>query len=119
VAALCTCLRSEQRSLQKEAAWSVANIAGGTLQHKQAVATPQLIAAAAALLGRGAFDVKKEAGFALANMCAAPGGELVQWNDRHGLWTLPKTLVFGRPVLYETLCVLRVVPAEFGGTWGG
>jgi importin subunit alpha-1 len=77
VAALCTCLQSEQRSLQKEAAWTVANIAGGSLQHKQAVATPPQIAAAAALLGGAAFDVKKEAGFALANMCAAPGGELV------------------------------------------
>ncbi|GAQ85782.1 Karyopherin (importin) alpha [Klebsormidium nitens] len=74
VAALCRCLQSGERTLQKEAAWAVANIAGGTLQHKQAVATPDVIAAAARLLQEAAFDVKKEAGFALANMCAAPGG---------------------------------------------
>lgn len=58
--------------LMQEASWVLSNIAAGSLAHKQLIysseATPLLLR----LLCTAPFDIKKEAAYALGNLCVAP-----------------------------------------------
>lgn len=69
------CAESRRHGLQREAAWVLGNVAGapgraGVEAMKRAGALPALMA----LLKDQPFHVKKEAAFALANVCAGGGG---------------------------------------------
>ena len=69
--ALCRCAQSQHRGLQKEALWALGSVSGspgpaGVAAVQQAGAVPLLVA----LLKGGAFDIRKEAAFALANITA-------------------------------------------------
>jgi hypothetical protein len=71
VPALCRCAQSEHRGLQKESLWALGSVAGstgpaGVAALQSAGVVPVLVA----LLEGGAFDVRKEAAFALANVAA-------------------------------------------------
>ena len=71
VPALCRCARTEHRGLQKESLWALGSVAGspgpaGVTALQTAGAMPVLVA----LLKGGAFDLRKEAAFALANAAA-------------------------------------------------
>ena len=69
--ALCRCAQSKHRGLQKESLWALGSVAGspgptGVAALQAAGAVPVLVA----LLKDGAFDVRKEAAFTLANVTA-------------------------------------------------
>ncbi|KAH7624774.1 hypothetical protein Ndes2526B_g00143 [Nannochloris sp. 'desiccata'] len=69
------CAESAEHGLQREAAWVLANYAGtsgraGVDAIKKAGAVPALMS----LLKHQPFHVRKEAAFALANICAGGGG---------------------------------------------
>ena len=69
--ALTRAARSSHRGLQKEAAWALGSLAGapgpaGSRAVQAAGGVPVLLQ----LLKGGGFDVRKEAVFALANICA-------------------------------------------------
>ena len=71
VPALCLCAQSQHRGLQKEALWALGSVTGspgllGVAAVQQAGGVPVLVS----LLKGGAFDVRKEAAFALANVTA-------------------------------------------------
>ncbi|CAM6093384.1 unnamed protein product [Calypogeia fissa] len=66
------CLEMGHRTLQKEAALTVSNIAAGTMIHKQIVFQGGTIPSLLHLLATAAFDVRKEAAYALVHVCAAP-----------------------------------------------
>jgi len=71
VPALCQCAQSQHRGVQKEALWALGSVCGspgpsGVAAVQQAGAVPVLVA----LLRGGAFDIRKEAAFALANVTA-------------------------------------------------
>ncbi|KAG0481192.1 hypothetical protein HPP92_012050 [Vanilla planifolia] len=76
VTALIKCLKSENRVLRKEAAWVLSNIATGSLQHKEFIfsceATPVLVR----LLSAAPFEIRKEAAFALGNLCVTPRDDI-------------------------------------------
>jgi len=72
IGALARCLESEHRTLQKEAAWAVSNIAAGSLLHKQAVFNGGPVPPLLHLLATAAFDVRKESAYALGNLCIMP-----------------------------------------------
>lgn len=72
IGALARILESETRTLQKEAAWVVSNFAAGTLAHKRAVFNEGAVPPLLHLLATSAFDVRKEAAYALGNLCVAP-----------------------------------------------
>lgn len=70
VQSMIACLKSSHRGLQKEAAWSLSNIAGspdksGPAAVKNSGAVPLLLE----MICTSAFDVRKEVGFILANIC--------------------------------------------------
>lgn len=56
----------------QEAAWAVSMIAAGTMLHKQIVFQGGAIPSLLHLLATAAFDVRKEAAYALGNVCVAP-----------------------------------------------
>ncbi len=71
VPALCRCAQSLHRGMQKEALWALGSVCGspgpsGVAAVQHAGAVPVLMA----LLKGGAFDIRKEAAFALANVTA-------------------------------------------------
>ncbi|KAI3431378.1 hypothetical protein D9Q98_004432 [Chlorella vulgaris] len=73
--ALVTCAGSHHHGLQREACWVLSNVAGmpgrgGVDALKAAGAVPALML----LLKESPFHVRKEAAFALANICADGGG---------------------------------------------
>ncbi|XP_010543379.1 PREDICTED: importin subunit alpha-9 [Tarenaya hassleriana] len=72
IGVLVKCLKSEHRVLKKEAAWVLSNIAAGSIEHKKMIhsseATPLLLR----LLSTAPFDVRKEAAYALGNLCVGP-----------------------------------------------
>jgi len=73
--ALLETLCSSHRGLQKEAAWVFASIAAipgeaGAAAVVQSGAVPKMVA----MMAEVAFDVRKEIGFAVANVCAGGGG---------------------------------------------
>jgi hypothetical protein len=73
--ALVTCAQSRHHGLQREACWVLSNVAGtpgrGGIEALKAVgAVPTLMR----LLKESPFQVRKEAAFALANICADGGG---------------------------------------------
>ena len=75
--ALCRCAQSQHRGLQKESLWALGSVTGspgpaGVAAVKQADAVPILLT----LLKSGAFDVRKEAAFALANVTAGVSADL-------------------------------------------
>jgi hypothetical protein len=59
----------------QEAAWVVSNIVAGSLQHKQLVFYSAILPALLHLLATSTFDVRKEAAYALGNLCVMPAGE--------------------------------------------
>ena len=70
VRCMIACLKSSHRGLQKEATWTLSNIAGspdkgGPTAVKNSGAVPVLLE----MMRTSAFDVKKEVGFTLANIC--------------------------------------------------
>ncbi|KAG0609539.1 hypothetical protein M758_8G192300 [Ceratodon purpureus] len=78
IGALARVLESEYRTLQKEAAWVVSNLAAGSILHKRAVFNEGAVPPLVHLLATSAFDVRKEAAYALGNLCVTPrdqGGE--------------------------------------------
>ncbi|KAJ7546928.1 hypothetical protein O6H91_08G061400 [Diphasiastrum complanatum] len=70
--ALLRCLKAPHRNLQKEGAWVVSNIAAGSMEHKRMLFTSNLLDRLVHLLKAAAFDVKKEAAYALGNLCVTP-----------------------------------------------
>ncbi|KAI7843347.1 hypothetical protein COHA_003044 [Chlorella ohadii] len=73
--ALVTCAQSHHHGLQREACWVLSNVAGtpgrgGIEALKSVGAVPTLMR----LLKESPFQVRKEAAFALANVCADGGG---------------------------------------------
>ena len=71
VPALLRCMQSPHRGLAKEAAWAVSNIAGSPGRS----GVDALLAAGGATvitntLKEAAFDIRKEAAYAVANLCA-------------------------------------------------
>ncbi|XP_002985897.2 importin subunit alpha-9 [Selaginella moellendorffii] len=71
VGALVRCLQTNHRALQKEAAWVISNLAAGSMQHKEHV-FPVACGPLVNLLATASFDVKKEAVYALGNLCVMP-----------------------------------------------
>lgn len=68
---LLRCMESSHRGIAKEAAWAVSNLAGapgraGCEAVLKAGGGPVIVTT----LKDGAFDIRKEAAFALANLCA-------------------------------------------------
>ena len=59
----------------QEAAWVISNIVAGSLQHKQLVFCSAILPALLHLLATSTFDVRKEAAYALGNLCVMPAGE--------------------------------------------
>ncbi|KAJ4972072.1 hypothetical protein NE237_005171 [Protea cynaroides] len=72
ISALIKCLSSEHRVLKKEAAWVLSNIAAGSLVHKQLIYSSEAIPLLLHLLLTAPFDIRKEAAYALGNLCVAP-----------------------------------------------
>ncbi|XP_024359531.1 importin subunit alpha-9 [Physcomitrium patens] len=72
IGALARILETGQRTLQKEAAWVVSNLAAGSISHKVAVFKGGVVPPLLHLLATSAFDVRKEAAYALGNLCVAP-----------------------------------------------
>ncbi|BBN13805.1 hypothetical protein MPTK1_6g06520 [Marchantia polymorpha subsp. ruderalis] len=72
IGALTRCLDMGHRTMQKEAAWAVSNIAAGSMLHKRMVFQGGAIPSLLHLLATAAFDVRKEAAYALGNVCVAP-----------------------------------------------
>ncbi|XP_024402317.1 importin subunit alpha-9 [Physcomitrium patens] len=70
--ALARILETEHRTLQKEAAWVVSNLAAGSILHKRAVFNGGAVSPLLYLLATSTFDVRKEAAYALGNLCVAP-----------------------------------------------
>ncbi|KAH7672622.1 Importin subunit alpha protein [Dioscorea alata] len=72
VSSLVKCMNNENRVLKKEAAWVISNLAASSVEHKRLIyaseATPLLIN----FLLSAPFDVRKEAAYALGNLCVAP-----------------------------------------------
>lgn len=68
-------LDSPHRTLQKEAAWVVSNIAGGAGAHKDAVFSGPLMPLLVRVLQSGPFNVRKEAAYAVGNVCMLPATE--------------------------------------------
>eukprot|EP00897_Mesotaenium_endlicherianum_P006680 jgi/Mesen1/603/ME000108S10760 len=62
---LTRCLESPHRVLQKEGAWVLSNVAGGTEAHKEAVFQGGPMGPLLRLLTRGTFDISKEAAYAV------------------------------------------------------
>lgn len=84
--ALLRCMRSGHRGLAKEAVWAVSNVAGAPGR----AGVDALVAAGGAAViiatvKAAAFDIRKEAAFALANLCA---GEAVR-TRLMDMWALP------------------------------
>lgn len=85
IPALLRCMQSPHRGLAKEAAWAVSNIAGSP---GRSGVDALLAAGGAAIitntLKEAAFDIRKEAAYAVANLCA---GELtaVLCTQQHAL----------------------------------
>lgn len=69
IGALIKCLESEHRTLKKEAAWAISNIAAGTLAHKQLIFSNGAVSPLLHLLATATFDIRKEVAFALGNLC--------------------------------------------------
>ncbi|GBG65731.1 hypothetical protein CBR_g52325 [Chara braunii] len=72
IGGLVRCLESEHRILQKEAAWVLSNIAGGTVAHKEAVFSGGAMPPLLHLLATAAFDVRKEVAYVIGNVCVMP-----------------------------------------------
>nr|DAD27935.1 TPA_asm: hypothetical protein HUJ06_029403 [Nelumbo nucifera] len=72
ISALIKCLKSEHRVLKKEAAWVLSNIAAGSLAHKQLIHSSEAVPLLLRLLLTAPFDIRKEAAYALGNLCVAP-----------------------------------------------
>eukprot|EP00249_Psilotum_nudum_P019946 c27487_g1_i5 orf=639-2306(-) len=72
IGALAHCLMNEHRTLQKEAAWAVSNIAAGSLQHKQMLFCSEVLSPLLHLMATAVFDVRKEVAYALGNLCVTP-----------------------------------------------
>ncbi|GAB2229663.1 hypothetical protein Drorol1_Dr00013913 [Drosera rotundifolia] len=72
VAALVKCLKSEHRVLKKEAAWVLSNIAAGYIQHKQSIYSSEAVPVLLHLLSTAPFDIRKEAGYVIGNLCVMP-----------------------------------------------
>eukprot|EP00252_Welwitschia_mirabilis_P027722 TRINITY_DN9595_c0_g1_i1.p1 TRINITY_DN9595_c0_g1~~TRINITY_DN9595_c0_g1_i1.p1 ORF type:complete len:550 (-),score=123.98 TRINITY_DN9595_c0_g1_i1:368-2017(-) len=68
---LVKCLESEHRTLKKEAAWVISNIAAGSFVHKQMIFSSGLVPPLLDLLATATFDIRKEVAFALGNLCVA------------------------------------------------
>lgn len=75
IGALIKCLESEHRTLKKEAAWAIANIAAGTLVHKQLIFSSGAVSPLLHLLATATFDIRKEVAFALGNLCVTTIGK--------------------------------------------
>eukprot|EP01018_Ginkgo_biloba_P022329 Gb_26271 [translate_table: standard] len=74
IGALIKCLESEHRTLKKEAAWAISNIAAGSLAHKQLIFSSGAISPLLHLLATAAFDIRKEVAFVLGNLCVVTVG---------------------------------------------
>ncbi|KAL2623521.1 hypothetical protein R1flu_003726 [Riccia fluitans] len=72
IGALSRCLDMGHRTMQKEAAWAVSNIAAGSTLQKRMVFQGGAIPSLLHILATAAFDVRKEAAYALGNVCVAP-----------------------------------------------
>jgi importin subunit alpha-6/7 len=78
VPALLRCMQSPHRGLAKEASWAVSNIAGSPGRS----GVDALVAAGGAAvitktLKEAAFDIRKEAAYAVANICAGELGSVL------------------------------------------
>lgn len=72
ISALVKCLKSEHRILKKEAAWVLSNQAAGSFEQKQLIFSSEAILVLLHLLLTAPFDIKKEAAYALGNLCVSP-----------------------------------------------
>lgn len=84
--ALTRTAQSTHRGLQKEAAWALGSVAGTPGRAgSDAVLAAGGVPVLKRLLLTGGYDVRKEAVFALANICA---GEASQYSLLGALWEL-------------------------------
>ncbi|KAH8948521.1 hypothetical protein BDL97_11G098400 [Sphagnum fallax] len=72
IGVLARCLESKHRTLQKEAAWAVSNIAAGSILQKHTVFNGGVVPPLLHLLATAVFDVRKESAYCLGNLCVAP-----------------------------------------------
>lgn len=70
--ALLKCLKSEHRILKKEVTWVLSNIAAGSFKHKELIYYSETTSLLLHLLSSAPFDIRKEAAYALGNLCVAP-----------------------------------------------
>nr|ATG70964.1 importin alpha isoform 9 [Juniperus flaccida] len=71
VGAMIRCLESQHRTLKKEAAWALSNIAAGTLVHKQLIFSSGAVSSLLHLLVTATFDIRKEVAYVLGNLCVS------------------------------------------------
>uniref|UniRef100_A0A0D9UWZ9 Importin subunit alpha n=1 Tax=Leersia perrieri TaxID=77586 RepID=A0A0D9UWZ9_9ORYZ len=71
---LIKCLKSDTRVLRKEAAWALANIVAGSLEHKKLIFASEAMPLLIHLVTSAQFDIRREAAYTLGNLCVVPTG---------------------------------------------